>query len=233
MKTLIILLLLLSWQSFGQTGTATTANVGTLNKAAVSYIVKQGFEGTGYDNSETWSASALANPDYTITAIEGSQSLQLGVGAASCYKIITDANELWCYALVQMTNTSASLRTLFALRNGASSACINVLRAADGRLACLGASGSGAAYTTGTMNITTNYNIWFHYRKGTGSDSFISCAFSLDGTEPTAGANYAQKTTETGTNTVTRFYCYTDADLGVIYDHMRARTDQTCGNNPE
>lgn len=80
MRTIFLFLFCASI-ALGQSGLRNPSVVGNLRPLStpVSYLIKQGFEGSGYDNGETWVAvTGSANPDDTTwPAASSSQNLAL------------------------------------------------------------------------------------------------------------------------------------------------------------
>jgi hypothetical protein len=65
--------------------------------------------------------------------------------------------------------------------------------------------GSATASTVSGVSADTDYNVWVHYKKGTGSNGEMSVGFSTGTTEPTSGDNYASLTNGTSTNQTDRW----------------------------
>src|SRR5437667_300972 len=67
-------------------------------------LVSQGFEGTGYDNGETWvqSGSDTINKDYTAHVLDGSQSLFIAsTNGAQTTITFAGQNEVYVYMMIR------------------------------------------------------------------------------------------------------------------------------------
>jgi len=202
---------------------------------AASYLLAQGFEGTGYDNSETWTASGTgtADPDASTSglSLEGSQCAHL-VGSTQTATIaspsITALSDVWAYCLLRFVSTGATAR-VFGFYNGSTIQTQFRIRS-GGSIDVLA---SASAQTVGTMSTGTTYHLWFRQTTGSGANSFGSVGFSTDGTRPTSGNNYAEITTgnvTTNCNAV-RFGSNSSATFEFYADKVRV-DDVQIGDNP-
>jgi hypothetical protein len=205
---------------------------------AATYLINQNFEGTGYDNSETWTTSTgFPDADYTTTVLLGSQSLALDLTSASC-RVRTDftnQDETWIYFLFQIGGSApAGDRVIFtAAANGSSTESYSVILTSARKLKPT----SGGTATTTALTIGTKYHVWIHLKKatGAGNDAVVDVGFSTDGTKPADPSNEFQKVTNGSTSTqIGRIYLgcnQSNAATPYIYDKVLL-DDVTIGSNP-
>ncbi len=236
--------------SFGIDSTPTTAgfsgghplllkrkSIGALpvTSAGPSYLVHQDFEGTGYDNGETWSEAGTGtmDEDYTGVVLDGLQSLRLNLVNQSA--IVTNAfvasDEIWIYFLMRVVSQTANAY-FFSCLGSAPSACDAYIDGAW-RLNFCGDLCAQPA-TAITSNVT--YHVWMHYKKGAGFSSINSIGFSTDGIRPTSGGTYAEQTSGNRTQPIFKICFPKRSDEGsvskqIIYDKVRVSITQI-GDNP-
>lgn len=173
---------------------------GRQNSCDVSpYLIKQDFEGVGYDHCEVWSENGTVDPNYTGVVLQGLQSLRLtetvGVGAGEVQTALFATNtEVWIYCLMRpVTLQIGGFKSVLGLRDTAGVLRWEMTVNASGTVR-LGSS--GVATTVGAMSAGTTYHVWLHYQATVGFD----VGFSTDGTRPTSGNNFVQLTDIQGGN---------------------------------
>lgn len=225
-----------AWNGVAQTswnGTGVSQAAG----GGPSYLVKQDFEGVGYDNGETWTESGTGgtvDSDYTTTVLDGSQSLQI-VLAASARQTATifapAQSDVWAYYLLRViTLPSASVIITRFLSGGTEG--LRVRMTTSGTLE-VRAGGGTVANTAATLATGTTYHLWLHYTKGTGANAVASVAFSTTGVRPTSGTTFATSTNGTATVDVSTFALgtTTSGTINLIFDKVRV-DDELIGDNP-
>lgn len=169
------------------------------------YLACQNFEGTGYDNSETWTedtTDGVVDEDYTTTVLRGSQSLQLTRTTAeggNTYKSITPQSTVWVFLRMQtaaigsdeyflkVQDESGTVVGTFLIRTS------GVLRFTHGAVNCTG---------TTVLSASTTYFIWLRYTAGTGADGVTTYYVGTSATRP--GAAEASCSTGSGTASIGR-----------------------------
>jgi hypothetical protein len=185
--------------------------------------VSQNCEGMGTPTGWT-NSGATPNWDYT-PALDGTQSLLLpstiGTAGSSTKIDFGDRPEVWVNFKLRLTATPQGTNTIGGLApNG-----ISILS----QLFQINKNGSlnrlsfGGAQTAAGVLPNTTYNVWLHYRKGTGSNGIVDIAFSTSATKPTSGSQFAQSTTYTGVNNAGRLVLGTSVNttFGIILDDIR------------
>ena len=238
MKTLLTLLCVLYVSALGQTFNVTTANVGSINGAggapAVSYLIQQDFEGTGYDNSETWTpeGTGTADPDSVSPALVGSQSLKLTESAT--YINVTSPtfaskSEVWSYFQMQVGTVANGRRFLNFYSDSTLIARVrmNAFSGIDV------VSGTGEASTGVTFSTGVTYHVWFHWKSG----DTVDVGFSTDGTRPTLSPYFASISSGVASGTINKVMIGQPASEGTdtsVYSLDKVRVDDVLiDSNPE
>lgn len=204
---------------------------------SATYLINQNFEGTGYDNSETWTTSTGSpNADYTTTALLGSQSLLANTAttAARARADFTNNDNLWGYFLFRRvggSNPAGDRLLLEIAQNGGSTRAFAISVTSTGALKV---DAGTTATTTDVTAVDTTYHIWWRYAKGSGSNAIGEVAFSTNGTEPTSGNAFKNVTNGTYTGQGGRIYLgytSTNANSDFVYDKVLV-DDADIGSNP-
>lgn len=212
MRTSIKMLAVLLCVLCGQTATITFIQPASVaGDPLLPYLIKQGFEGTGYDNSETWTESGTGTIDEDEATVyaSGSQSLEITSSASTdiTYTTIGAQGTLYVHFMWHRGNLTGTT-TIFSLRAGSSTRA-RILSGSAGQLSFY--HGATSAAITDAVADDTWVHIWLKYVKGTGSDGVAECGWSTDTTRPTSGNKFAAISTGTSTTDIDRVYCGQDA----------------------
>jgi hypothetical protein len=231
MKTLSIILQVCGvlWLSAGWAAAGIIINPYAFGTAEPSWVIRQGFEGTGYDNAETWtqSGSGTIDPDYTGLVLAGSQSLRLVTSgtAALTYRQITGQSTLYCRWRMRIVSIDSSAQTLMTIRAG-TTLHASLVKDATGKLRV---TAGGGTLNTSTDNIPVGTDLWMwaEYEQGTGSNSIARGGWSTTDTKPTltaSGATSAVSSNGTRTTPADRFYLghNTNTTWEIVWDEIRA-----------
>lgn len=133
----------------------------------VEYLINQNFEGTGYDNGETWTTDyGTPNPDYTTTVLRGSQSLYLS--EAGIYSpSFTSSGTIYGHFLFRKSANPGTAQIIIADPNNG---YFFIYMLTDTLKAD---HGSSENYGTYELANNTTYHVWFKYAKGTGSNGIL------------------------------------------------------------
>ncbi len=160
----LVLILLLSLTCFAQ-----EINVrhhpAPAPSGCTGYLVCQNFEGTGYDNGETWTSESptVLDPDYATAPLLGSQSLRVsesGGTAKGAYKDFTVGAHKYGFFILKMTAIGSGSNTFLMLGNGSGPWAYIYRNAADGALKVYV---GGTLTGTVTIDPGTAYNAWWEY----------------------------------------------------------------------
>jgi len=195
-----------------------------------TYLVKQGFEGTGYDNSETWTENASPNEDYATAPapLVGSQSWQTAAIGGEAYRNYTANDEVWAYGICNI-QTLANNRIIFAIRNSSDSGLVNIKCNADGSMSMVNFA-TTVNTSAGLISNGTTFHIWVHYIKGTGANSTGELYVSANDTKP--GSPQATTSVAGSTTQASRVAVMGWNDGNFIWDKVRV-DDVTIGSAPE
>lgn len=166
-------------------------------QTASAFLINQNFEGTGYDNSETWAEAGTPDENYTATILRGSQSFYAASGANnSVFTLPVGEGELWAHVTYRITGTFTTDSVQILQFQDSSDAQLALVGVQDTgynpRFWQTGGSGTslGVIATTGNT-----YHLWVHVVKG--ATSTVEVWHGTTTTRPAStGDNYA---TATGT----------------------------------
>lgn len=230
-----------SWNGVAFThlnGIAQTAWNGTTIScgSSTSYLINQNFEGTGYDNSETWTeaGTGTVDEDEATIVLTGSQSMRI-TAAGTQPRVIspsfTAQAEVWVYWQVHMVSLPGSTLPLMWVRDGANAQVMRVRITSAGLLNIQ--SATGGANTVDALSTGTMYHIWAHYLKGTGANAVVDVGFSTDGVRPTSGNKFRQLTNGDATTDATNLLIGTTANYTMEWVTDRVLADDAqIGNSP-
>ena len=199
------------------TTSAVTANCTVIANFASScndsscsgFDICQNFEGTGYDNSETWTVDTKTGgtvdpDDTTATILRGSQQLKILMGTSGApfaRHSFTSASEKWLHFMFKFSGTVGNGTVLARLSNTAG----GILQAdveLDATKHPKVYHGSASATSSSTITAGTLYHFWLHYLAGSGSNGVADMYW---GTDPVR-ANNEHLTITTGTSTANVAY---------------------------
>ena len=199
-------------------------------------LVCQNFEGTGYDNSESWTedvfgGDAVIDPDYTTTVLRGSQSLRMAAGSqpSVTYKIFDSAeSEIYGFAQIRYSSLSSfNGADLFNSSDVGQTQFVAIILGSGGqagklRIAWLGVGDSSDSTTT--LSTSTTYYLWWYVKTGTGSNAEAWLKMSTDRFEPST----PEITVTNGTWTIDRMAMYpatqNSSGTDVVYDQFMLST---------
>jgi hypothetical protein len=168
-------------------------------------LLDEGFEGLGTP-SVGWTETGTVDWDYATSPLEGAQSLNIRRdlnGAYGVYYSGFSVNEAWGHFLVRVKSMPGTYDYLFDSLDNNFNYPLRIRINASGTLTINGFGYSNQT-TVDAMSTDTTYHVWWHYKKGTGSNSIVSAAFSTTSTRPSSGNKFVGITN--GTNTATLDY---------------------------
>lgn len=201
----------------------------------VTYLIKQGFEGTGYDNSESWSTAAGdPDPDSASNAFEGTQSLDIDASSdAAISPVFTAQSECWVYFTMYVTAIPTTTRTLLRFQDAANTATAAYVDMTNtGAVRMLHSGGGTANSTPFTASINTRYHVWVRFKKGTGANGEIELWHSTTDTKP--GSSTDITTNGVGTIDAERVIMGNNGASGAAVQFDKIRVDDVViGSAPE
>lgn len=169
------------------------ANQPAASGGGATYLIKQDFEGTGYDNSETWTEFlGTPNEDYTGTVLDGAQSLLCTANQGTRSPVFAGLDEIWFYCMIRFSVLKDSDILKF-YDAGQANQVQHVALNADGTITVSdGAFHSATTVTAFSAN--TTYHLWVRVKKGTGANGEGEVWVSTTTTRGT-GNNHASHAT--------------------------------------
>jgi hypothetical protein len=164
----ILMLLVASpaWAGFGM-----VVDAGGGVAAVTAFGISQNFEGTGYDNSETWSESGTVDEDYTTTALRGSQSFYAGSGANNSTITLSAAQgEVWGHCMFRFTSTySGDVAQILQLQDASNNQLALFTVQDTSYFPRAYQSGGTGTSISASLSANTTYHLWIHALKGSTS----------------------------------------------------------------
>jgi hypothetical protein len=180
-----------------------------------SFLINQGFEGTGYDNGETWTGAGTGtvDADETTTVIAGSQSLHITLVSqtGSTYAVFTGQGSVFVKFRLRVASTNGGTQTIATLRNG-TTVLASLILAGASRVIRANAAGGSNNTSTGTgseVPVNQDLYVWFEYIKGTGSNAVCRVGWAATDSKPTfvaAGTTTAISANGSSTSDANRIY---------------------------
>jgi hypothetical protein len=205
------------------------ALLGTPPISAQTYLLSEGFEGAGFENTG-WTTFSTSDPDYAASPLVGSQSLRCNGTSSFIQRPLAPGNSFYCYFQVRWVAFSPFKFVVDWLDSGINSVTRVVTEGFPNRLHLV----HGEANATGTTVIEANttYHVWVEWTRGTGANGTMSLFVSSTGVKP--GSPEASITTGSGINSIAAFDVGpfdAAASTDVIYDRILI-DDEPIGSNP-
>ena len=196
--------------------------------AAPTYLLSEGFEGSGYENSG-WTvppiSSSAPDPDHTATVLSGSQSLRCN-GISFIQRPFVQADPMYCYLRVRWASW-ADYKFVVDWLDAAQDSTATLLTSFGNKLEIK--HGSVSVPGTTTIALNTTYHVWLEWTRGSGNDGTMKLFVSTDGTKPAAPE--VSITTGNGTSTALFDVGPFGAGVDVVYDTILI-DDEPIGSHP-
>lgn len=191
-----------------------------------SYLVNQNFEGTGYDNSETWTESGTPDEDSTAIVLKGSQSFRT-TGSSSSRCDFTGQTTVYVHFRVRFV-TIGNTSTTVVINDAGDIDNLWGLFIATTEIK-LHAGGSQSAASATAIDTSKVYYVWGDFVSGG------TCVLDMSetSTRPTSDGSGNVHLTKTGaSNTAARIYLHPGGGTGdMIVDNVLISTSPI-GDNP-
>ena len=196
--------------------------------AAPTYLLSEGFEGPGYENSG-WvvppNSTSAPEPDHTGTVLLGTQSLRCN-GVSFIQRSFVREDPIYCYLRVRWASWS-DYKFVVDWLDDAQGSTATLLTSFGRKLEIK--HGSVSVPGTTTINLDTTYHVWLEWTKGSGSDGTMKLFVSTDETKPAAPEVFI--TTGNGVGTALFDIGPFGAGVDVVYDSILI-DDEPIGSNP-
>lgn len=203
-----------------------------MGAAGPTYLINQNFEGTGYDNGETWTEAGTVNEDYTTTVLKGAQSLFMATADtnSSSYSSFTGQSTVYAHCRLEVTNSQGWTRRCFTIADSAGNALAGVIFDNPSAGANDVKIWANAATTTSATRLaySTVYYVWLAFV----SSGTCELAISASSTKPSSDSGGNVYVTRTGAaGTAARIYVENAQNDSVIFDNVLVSTS-VIGDNP-
>jgi len=155
-------------------------------------LICQNYEGTGFDNSESWikqSGDGVFDEDYSTAPLRSLQSLRIKATTASSSKNITAlgfsaASEVYGHAIIKFVSTGSDQSIVMGLKSS-TTAVARIEYRTNGTLS--GYNGGATGVNSAGSRTGTTKHIWWHYKAASVSGDTIGTFQvyeSADGNKP-------------------------------------------------
>jgi hypothetical protein len=206
--------------------------------AAPTYLLEEGFEGTGYDEilAGSWTeSSGTPDEDYATSPapLVGSQSLELndgGTNERADSPSFTDTADVWFFCYIHFNSLPAGTESIISIRNGTTEMLsAQVTSSGTWRLSM---TGGNSAATTAAMSAGTTYKVRIRYTAGGGATGFGSFEFATTGgTFDGSGTDYTSKSDSTATLSAQNLRLRSEGAIQLFMDRVLV-DDAEIGSNP-
>jgi len=200
--------------------------------AAPTYLVKQDFNGTGYDNGESWTENVTPDPDYATSpaplVADGGHSLNCNAVGEETYKSFTGTAEVWAFGVVNLGALDGNW--VIQIRNSSDVPLSGFRVFSDGTLQV---ANFASTATTSGIAINTTYYWWMRYKNNAGANSDTD--FWINTTDSLSGATMLTITGAGSTSDAARIACMGWQDVGsAAHIHDKIRVDDVAiGSSPQ
>lgn len=163
----------------------------TVNPCA-NLLICQNFEGTGYDNSESWSETIgtggiVDEDDTTATVLRGSQQLKIYGGNAGqnsfTYASFAGQDTVYGHFMYKPTDATPSGTTdVFLIEDSGGTALLKLTLGTDGKFVLY--HGTKTCNGNTALSDGTAYHLWVKYTKGTGGNGVADFYVGTDTNRP-------------------------------------------------
>jgi hypothetical protein len=200
-------------------------------KAQRQYLMREDFRSGA--QPAMW--TDVNSPDFAYNAnpLDGPYSLRLtSNGTWADFVMVSSLSEVWAFFKFRFTSAIGTQTNFFNFQTSGGVTQLQCNVTTGGAINLV--HGSTSVTTSGTMTAGVNYNIWVHYKAGSGANGVGSVGFSATEEEATQGNNFASTTSGTSTGTIGLFDPEnTNTGGGFDFIYGKARLDsQAIGSSP-
>lgn len=181
-----------------------------------SFLIEQNFEGTGYDNGETWTeaGSGTIDPDESTVVLAGSQSLQFLLSGAngSSYAAFSTQASVFCKFRFRVASTNGGNQVFATIRSGTTVLATYTMAGASRVLRATAAGGANGT-SSDAVPVDTDLYVWIEYEAGPGTLSVARIGW-------VAVADYTGKPSLASTGAKSGVSTSTSAPAGTSADRL-------------
>lgn len=193
-----------------------------------SFLIEQTFEGTGFDNGETWATSGTHNEDSNAVSMEGSQVLELSGNSSYAQTDYTGQTTVYAFCYIRYSSDPASTQTAFNIADSSGTSLAS-LRIGVGGIVRIAAAGSDSSNSATTLTFGATYYVWLKFVSG----GTCELAVSPTTTKPSTDGSGLVFLTKTGASaTAARVRCIRGNTGGNWYFDRVLVSTTAIGDNP-
>jgi hypothetical protein len=135
-----------------------------------SFLLEEGFEGTGFENTWTTAGTGTVDPDEATTVIAGSQSLQFLLSGTngSSYASFSAQASLFCKCRFRVASTNSGTQVFATIRSGTTVLATYTMVGAS-RVLRANAAGGANGTSSDAVPVDTDLYVWIEYQAGPGT----------------------------------------------------------------
>lgn len=196
--------------------------------AAPTYLLSEGFEGTGYENSGWYvppNSTSAPDPDHAESALLGEQSLRCN-GVSFIQRSFVRQDPFFCYLRVRWASWS-DYKFVVDWVDATQSSTATLLTSFGRKLEIR--HGSISVPGTTTIALNTTYHVWIEWTRGNGNNGTMKLFVSTNPTKPSA----PEVSIANGTGVSPALFDVGPfgAGVDVLYDSILI-DDEEIGSNP-
>jgi hypothetical protein len=172
-----------------------------LASSGSSFLLQEGFEGTGYENTWTESATGTVDEDNTGTVIAGSQSLRVNLSAqtGSTYASFAAQSSLFVKFRFRVASTNGGNQVFATIRDGTTVLATYTMAGASRVLRATAAGGSNGT-SSDAVPVDTDLYVWIEYEAGPGTLSVARIGWATTDSKPSLASTGAKSGVSTSTS---------------------------------
>src|SRR5882672_6141687 len=149
--------------------------------SAQSYLLSEGFEGAGFENTG-WTPVGSIDPNYTASPLAGAQSLRCNGTSSYIQRAFVRSNDFYGYFQVRWLTLAPFKYVINWVDGDANSIAWVVTEGFPNRFRI----GHGGNSVVGSTVLDTNitYHVWVEWMRGTGADGTMNLFMSTNGVKP-------------------------------------------------
>jgi hypothetical protein len=170
--------------------------------------------------------TATPNYGFQWPALDSTYSLGLTNVNARSHATFTATSEFFVYFKMLFTETNYNGTSIMWLENAGTVALTLNWEQFGHQLLVYDTTDAHEPSPSTTIATNTIYNVWIHYKAGSGANAVLSLGVSTSLSEPVSGSGYAETTVGTSTVNPSAIYFSQPGTNGVVFDHIGISTSR-------